>query len=71
MQIALGAVIEGVFQHGITLEPDLFFLACCSCLPCCLSTAGGSPRSACFATRAPSSNWRFASCCSPWSAPAT
>jgi len=25
-QIALGAVIEGVFQHGVTLEPDIFFL---------------------------------------------
>jgi CPA1 family monovalent cation:H+ antiporter len=26
MQIALGAVIEGVFEHGVTLEPDTFFL---------------------------------------------
>jgi CPA1 family monovalent cation:H+ antiporter len=26
MQVALGAVIEGVFGHGIALEPDLFFL---------------------------------------------
>ncbi len=25
-QIALGAIIEGVFQHGVTLEPDIFFL---------------------------------------------
>jgi CPA1 family monovalent cation:H+ antiporter len=25
-QIALGAVIEGVFGHGVTLEPDIFFL---------------------------------------------
>jgi CPA1 family monovalent cation:H+ antiporter len=26
MQVALGAVIAGVFGHGIALEPDLFFL---------------------------------------------
>ena len=26
VQIALGAVIEGVFQHGVTMEPDIFFL---------------------------------------------
>ncbi|GAB3428246.1 Na+/H+ antiporter [Massilia solisilvae] len=26
VQIALGAVIEGVFGHGVTLEPDIFFL---------------------------------------------
>jgi CPA1 family monovalent cation:H+ antiporter len=26
VQIALGATIEGVFQHGVTLEPDIFFL---------------------------------------------
>jgi Na+/H+ antiporter len=26
VQIGLGAVIEGVFQHGVTLEPDIFFL---------------------------------------------
>jgi CPA1 family monovalent cation:H+ antiporter len=26
VQIALGAVIEGVFGHGVTLEPDLFFV---------------------------------------------
>ena len=26
VQIALGAVIVGVFQHGVRLEPDLFFL---------------------------------------------
>jgi CPA1 family monovalent cation:H+ antiporter len=25
-QIALGAIIEGVFGHGVTLEPDIFFL---------------------------------------------
>lgn len=25
-QIALGVVIEGVFEHGVTLEPDIFFL---------------------------------------------
>jgi CPA1 family monovalent cation:H+ antiporter len=25
-QIALGAVIEGVFGHGVTLDPDIFFL---------------------------------------------
>jgi Na+/H+ antiporter len=25
-QIALGAVIAGVFQHGVQLEPDMFFL---------------------------------------------
>lgn len=25
-QIALGAVIAGVFQHGVRLEPDIFFL---------------------------------------------
>ena len=25
-QIMLGAIIEGVFQHGVTLEPDIFFL---------------------------------------------
>jgi Na+/H+ antiporter len=25
-QITLGAIIEGVFQHGVTLEPDIFFL---------------------------------------------
>jgi Na+/H+ antiporter len=25
-QIALGAIIEGVFQHGVVLEPDIFFL---------------------------------------------
>ncbi|HWJ95247.1 MAG TPA: cation:proton antiporter, partial [Telluria sp.] len=25
-QIALGAVIAGVFDHGVTLEPDIFFL---------------------------------------------
>jgi CPA1 family monovalent cation:H+ antiporter len=25
-QIALGALIEGVFGHGVTLEPDIFFL---------------------------------------------
>jgi CPA1 family monovalent cation:H+ antiporter len=25
-QVALGAVIEGVFGHGVTLEPDIFFL---------------------------------------------
>ncbi|QJE01651.1 Na+/H+ antiporter [Massilia forsythiae] len=26
IQIALGAVISGVFKHGIALEPDIFFL---------------------------------------------
>lgn len=26
IQIALGAVISGVFGHGVTLEPDIFFL---------------------------------------------
>ncbi|MDB5745357.1 MAG: Na+/H+ antiporter, partial [Massilia sp.] len=26
VQISLGAVIEGVFQHGVTLDPDIFFL---------------------------------------------
>ncbi|MEO7496027.1 MAG: Na+/H+ antiporter [Massilia sp.] len=26
MQIALGALIEGVFQHGVQLQPDIFFL---------------------------------------------
>jgi CPA1 family monovalent cation:H+ antiporter len=26
IQIALGAVISGVFRHGVTLEPDIFFL---------------------------------------------
>jgi Na+/H+ antiporter len=25
-QVALGAVIAGVFQHGVTLKPDIFFL---------------------------------------------
>jgi CPA1 family monovalent cation:H+ antiporter len=25
-QIVLGAIIEGVFSHGVTLEPDIFFL---------------------------------------------
>lgn len=26
IQILLGAIIEGVFQHGVTLDPDIFFL---------------------------------------------
>lgn len=26
LQIALGAVISGVFDHGVTLDPDVFFL---------------------------------------------
>lgn len=26
VQVALGATIEGVFQHGVPLEPDIFFL---------------------------------------------
>lgn len=26
VQISLGAVIAGVFQHGVTLEPEIFFL---------------------------------------------
>ena len=26
IQIAFGAIIEGVFQHGVTLDPDIFFL---------------------------------------------
>jgi len=26
VQIALGCVIAGVFQHGVTLDPDIFFL---------------------------------------------
>lgn len=26
VQIALGSVIAGVFQHGVTLDPDIFFL---------------------------------------------
>jgi CPA1 family monovalent cation:H+ antiporter len=26
IQILFGAVIEGVFQHGVTLDPDIFFL---------------------------------------------
>ncbi|HEX6795017.1 MAG TPA: Na+/H+ antiporter [Casimicrobiaceae bacterium] len=26
MQIAMGAVIAGVFNHGVTLDPDIFFL---------------------------------------------
>jgi monovalent cation/hydrogen antiporter len=26
VQIALGAMMEGVFQHGVELQPDLFFL---------------------------------------------
>ena len=26
IQILLGAVIEGVFRHGVTLDPDIFFL---------------------------------------------
>jgi CPA1 family monovalent cation:H+ antiporter len=26
IQIALGAVLEGVFQHGVQMDPDIFFL---------------------------------------------
>jgi NhaP-type Na+/H+ or K+/H+ antiporter len=47
IQIALGAVVSGVFGHGVELDPD-----CCSCRRCCSWTAGASPRSGCSATRA-------------------
>ena len=44
VQIALGAVIAGVFGQGVALDPHLF-----SCRRCCSSTAGASRRAACSA----------------------
>lgn len=69
VQIALGAVIAGVFGHGVRLDPEIFF--CSSCRRCSFSTAGASPRSGCSATRRPSWSWPSDWWCSPWSAPAS
>jgi CPA1 family monovalent cation:H+ antiporter len=49
IQIVLGAVISGVFRHGVALDPDIFFLLF---LPPLLFADGcASPRSGCSATR--------------------
>ena len=59
MQIAMGAVIAGVFNHGVTLDPEIFFLVF---LPPLLFLDGWRiPKDASSATRMPSCRWRWAS----------
>lgn len=63
VQIALGAVVSGVFDAGHELEPELFFLLFLP--PLLFWMAGAFPNKACSATRRPSSSWRWVWWCSP------